>query len=112
MSIVVNPVKISITDPNVTLENVTSFTILVGTVSGGPYTTSSASVPLSSLTPGANGLETEPFSALTFSPALKPFTTYFCVAEAVNAQGVSGNSPEVSFSLASVPSAPTALSFS
>lgn len=112
MAATINPNTVSITDPNITLENVTSFKVLVGTISGGPYTFSSAAVPVSSLTAGANGLESGPFSSLVFSPPLKSFTTYFAVAEAVNAIGVSGNSPEASFLLETAPSAPTLLAFS
>ena len=109
MTAVVNPNTINITDANVVAQGVTDFKVLVGTASGGPYTTSSAKVNVSAMTQNA-GVYSCPFSALTFSPALSSFTTYFAVAEAENAQGASGGSPEASFSLASAPSAPTSFS--
>jgi len=105
---VINPKTFAIGDPNVVAEGDTAFVLKVGTVSGGPYTASSATVLISSLTNGS-GTYTGSWSSLSFSPALNPFTTYFMVAEAQNAQGVSGNSPEASFSLATAPAAPTAL---
>lgn len=102
-----NPSTVTITDTSAASQSVTSYKVLVGTATGGPYTTSSASVSLASMTDNA-GVYTTPFASLAFSPALANFTNYFAVVEAVNAQGASGNSPEVSFSLVSVPSAPTA----
>jgi uncharacterized membrane protein len=111
MTVVVNPKSFSVGDANVAAEGVTSFKMLVGTATGGPYTVSSASVPVSSLT--LNGsVYTGNWSLLNFSPALSPFVTYFAVAEAVNAEGASGNSPEASFSLETAPSAPTSLALS
>lgn len=104
---VTNPVTVEITDASVVAQGVTDFKILVGTTTGGPYTTSSATVNVSAMTLGANGMYSCPFSALAFSPALNPFTAYFSVVEAQNAQGVSGNSPEASFQTATAPSAPT-----
>ena len=105
---VINPKTFAIGDPNVVAEGDTAFVLKVGTVSGGPYTASSATAQISSLTNGS-GVYTGNWGQLTFSPALSPFTTYFMVAEAQNAQGVSGNSPEASFSLATAPAAPTSL---
>ena len=105
---VINPKTFAIGDPNVVAEGDTAFVLKVGTVSGGPYTASSATVPIGSLT-ASNGTYTGNWLNLSFSPALNPFTTYFMVAEAQNAQGVSGNSPEASFSLATAPAAPTSL---
>ena len=112
MTVDVNPVTVTVTDPSVVAQAVTAIKLLVGTASGGPYTAATATVPLSSLTAGAAGTYSCPFASVTFSPALSPFTTYFMVAEADNSAGVSGNSPEVSFSLVSVPSAPSGLALS
>jgi hypothetical protein len=106
MAVVVNPKSFSIGDAAAVSQGVTGFNVLVGTASGGPYTVSSASVALSALSNGS-GTFTGNWTLLSFSPALANFTTYYSVAEAVNAQGASGNSPEVSFSLAAAPSAPT-----
>ncbi len=104
---VTNPNTVTITDANVVAQGVTAFKVLVGTASGGPYTTSSATVNVSALTAGANGVYTCPFSALTFSPALSPFTAYYAVCEAENSSGASGGSPEASFQIETVPSAPS-----
>lgn len=106
MTAVVNPQTVTIGDPSISAQNVTSFKVLVGTATGGPYTTSVGTLPNSALTDSATGA-TGPFSAITFSPALQSFTTYFAVCEAVNAQGASGNSPEVEFLLETAPTAPT-----
>jgi hypothetical protein len=108
MTVVVNPKTVVVTDNLVATEGDTAFVLNVGTVSGGPYTASSATVPIAGL-PVAGGAYSAAWSAITWAPALKPFTTYFMVAEAQNAQGVSGNSPEASFSLATAPAPPTAL---
>ena len=105
---VMNPKTVVVTDNLVTTEGDTAFVLKVGTVSGGPYTASSATVQISGLAV-SNGAYTANWSAITWAPALNPFTTYFMVAEAQNAQGVSGNSPEASFSLATAPAAPTSL---
>ena len=107
MSALVNPKSLSITDTAAAAETVTSFNVLVGTASGGPYTTSSASVALSALT-DVSGVYSGAWSLLSFSPALSHNVTYFAVCQADNAGGASGNSPEVSFSLVAAPSAPTA----
>lgn len=112
MTAEVNPTTITVTDPNVVAQAVVAIKLLVGTTSGGPYTAATATVPVSSFTAGAAGAYSCPFASVTFSPALEPFTTYYMVAEADNSAGVSGNSPEVSFSLVSVPSAPTGLALS
>jgi len=105
---VINPKTFAIGDPNVVAEGDTAFLMKVGTATGGPYTVSSAAVQISSLT--LNGtVYTGQWASLAFSPALSPFTTYFVVAEAQNAQGVSGGSPEASFSIATAPAAPTSL---
>ena len=107
MTVVVNPKGFQITDAAAAAQGVTSFNVLVGTATGGPYTASSASVALSALTL-ASGVYSGTWSELTYSPALAPFTIYFAVAEAVNAEGVSGNSPEATFQIETAPSAPTA----
>jgi hypothetical protein len=106
----VNPQSFTVTDANAAAEAVTTFSVLVGTTPGGPYATSKATIPLNTMT-NAGGAYTAPFSALTFNPALSQFTTYYAVSQAVNAQGSSGNSPEASFQIEALPTAPTALSF-
>lgn len=108
----VNPTTVTVDDAVLASQEVTQVQFLVGTATGGPYSTSKATVPVSSLTAGTGGAYTVPFASLSFSPALQAFTTYFMVVEADNAQGASGNSPEVSFSLAGTPSAPTGLALS
>lgn len=111
MAATINPTTITVTDASASAQQVTSFKILVGTVSGGPYSASAATIPTSSFSASGSNLVC-PFSAATFSPALNPDTTYFAVCEAVNAAGSSGNSPEASFFLEPAPSSPTALAFS
>lgn len=107
MTVQTNPTGFQITDAAAAAQDVTSFNVLVGTVSGGPYTTATASVELSALTL-ANGVYTGTWNQLTFSPGLSPFVNYFVVVEAVSALGVSGPSPEAEFQLQTAPSAPTA----
>jgi hypothetical protein len=108
MTTVINPKQFQIGDSLVSTEGDTAFVLQVGTTTGGPYTASSATVLISSLSL-ANNVYTGNWSSLTWAPALKPFTTYFLVAEAQNAIGVSGGSPEQSFSLATAPAPPTSL---
>jgi hypothetical protein len=108
-TLVFDPTTITIGDANIAAQSVTSFKILVGTTTGGPYTTSTGTLPNSALTDSATGA-TGPFSAVTFSPALSPNVTYFMVCEAVNASGASGNSPEVEVEVLSAPSTPTSFS--
>jgi hypothetical protein len=110
VALVTNPKSILIADANVVAEADTDFKVLVGTQSGGPYTVSSADVPISSLT-NNNGTYEASFSLLSFNPPLQNGTTYFAVAQAVNAGGAGADSPEASFLLVSLPAAPTALSF-
>jgi hypothetical protein len=106
---VLNPNTITITDAKVITDAITSFVVKAATVSGGPYTASQVSLPLSSLTVNA-GVATGPLPpAALWTPPLSN-GTYFIVAEAVNAAGVSGNSPEATFQELALPSAPTALS--
>jgi hypothetical protein len=109
MTATVNPTTLTVGDSSLVAQNVTSLKVLVGTTTGGPYTTSTGTVPNSALTDSAAGA-TGPFSAVTFSPALANFVTYFAVCEVVNAQGNSGNSPEASFILQTAPSTPTSFS--
>jgi hypothetical protein len=111
MTVVVNPKTVVVTDNNVAIEGDTAFVLKLGTVSGGPYTASSATVPIAGL-PVAGGAYSVSWGSITWAPALNPFTTYFMVAEAQNAQGVSGNSPEASFSLAAAPLPPIGLAIS
>jgi len=106
----VNPNTIQIGDPSAASQGVTSFKLMVGTVSGGPYTFSSAVIPVSAFTL-TNGVYSCAFSAASFAPALSPFTTYFAVSEATNATGTSGGSPEASFQIEAAPSAPVSLAF-
>jgi hypothetical protein len=110
-AVVTNPTTITIGDPNIAAQGVTSFKILVGTVSGGPYTTSVGTVPNASLTDSATGA-TGPLAAATFVPPLVPFTTYYAVCEAVDAQGASTNSPEAAWTFTTVPGAPTSFTVS
>lgn len=108
-SVVINPKTITIGDASISAQSVTSFNVLVGTVSGGPYTTLSGTLPNASLTDSATGAS-GPFADIAWG-ATPPanFTTYYLVVQAVNAQGASGDSPEVGFLLATAPSAPTSL---
>lgn len=106
MTVAINPKGFQITDAAAASQGVTSFTVSVGTATGGPYTASSASVALSALTL-SSGVYSGTWGQLAFSPALSPFVTYFAVVDAVNAIGGSGNSPEASFSIEVAPSAPT-----
>lgn len=107
-TIVTNPKTITIGDASISAQLVTSFNVLVGTVSGGPYTALTGSLPNSSLTDSPTGAS-GPFADITWSTAPANFTDYYLVVQAVNAQGASGNSPEVGFSLVTAPSAPTSL---
>jgi hypothetical protein len=105
-AVVINPKTVTIGDASIAAQDVTSFLILVGTVTGGPYTFSTGTLPNSSLTDSATGA-TGPFSAITWSTALADSTVYYAVCEAVNAAGDSTNSPEAAFQLLVAPSPPT-----
>jgi hypothetical protein len=107
MATVLNPKIVTIGDANIAAQSVTSFNVLVGTSTGGPYTTSTGTLPNSSLTDSGTGA-TGPFSAISFSPALSNFVNYYAVCQAVNSQGASTDSPEVEFQIQSLPTAPTA----
>ena len=105
---VLNPSTITIVDANAAAQSVTAFKMLVGVTTGGPYSTSAASIPLSSFT-NSSGSYSCPWATATFSPALTA-GNYFAVTEAVNAVGSSTNSPEAAFTLESAPSPPTGFS--
>lgn len=109
MSALVNPKTITVTDASVAAQSVSSFVLSVGTATGGPYTAATATVPVASFTAEANGAYSIAMANVAFTPPLSSFTTYFMVAEADNSAGASGGSPEVSFQIVSVPTAPTAL---
>lgn len=111
MATVLNPTTVSVTDTAAATQAVTSYRIMVATTTGGPYSASSAIIPLSSMTNTA-GIYTIPFASVAFSPALVDFQNYFAVVEAINSSGTSGGSPEASFQIVSAPQAPTAFSFS
>lgn len=106
---VLNPTTATITDPTAAADGVTGIAIHVGTATGGPYPTvfqlTAAEV--------SAGLASGNFTATLASIGDNLGSgTYFAVATATNATGVSGNSPEASFQVQKVPSAPTVLSFS
>ena len=103
---VLNPTNFTVSDPVASAENVTGVTILVGTVSGGPYT---HSYPLTAAEISA-GLASGSFTGTLASIGeTLPRGTYFAVAKATNAVGASGNSPEVTFQVETAPSAPVSL---
>jgi hypothetical protein len=110
-TVITNPTVVTVGDASISAQSVTSFRVLAGTVTGGPYTSLVGTVPNSSLTDSATGA-TGPFADITWTPAPTPFVTYFCVVESVNAQGDSVNSPEAAFLLDTAPSAPVSLVFS
>lgn len=110
-SVVVNPKTVTIGDASISAQSVTSFNVLAGTVSGGPYTTLTGTLPNSALTDSASGASGA-FSAIAWVTQPTNFTTYFLVVQAVNAQGASGNSPEAGFLLETAPTAPTSLALS
>lgn len=107
-----NPNTVVIGDALIAAQNVTSFKVLAGTVSGGPYTALVGTLPVSSVTVSATGAAA-PFADIAWSPAPTPFTDYYCVVEAVNSQGAStADTVEAGFSVATAPTAPTSLAFS
>jgi hypothetical protein len=110
-ALVTNPQTVTVGDASITAQAVTSFTFQAGTATGGPYTVLKATVPVSSLTVSATGA-TGPFTTIAWSPAPTPFVNYYFVCQAVNAQGVSGNSPEAAFQTQTAPVAPTSLTLS
>jgi hypothetical protein len=110
MSAVVNPTNMNVADANAAANGVTAFKVSLGTASGGPYTGPVATVPVASMTNNGS-VYTVPMAQVTWNPALTNGVTYFGVAEAVNAGGASPPSPEASFQMVSLPTAPTALSF-
>lgn len=109
MAAVLNPTGFTITDTAAQAQNVTAITIMVGTASGGPYT---HSYPITGAELSA-GLASGTFTGTLASIGeTLGAGTYFAVCTATNAAGTSGVSPEASFQVLSVPSAPTNLAFS
>jgi hypothetical protein len=103
---VVNPNTFTVSDPVASAQSVTGVTILVGTVSGGPYPNV---YPLTAAEISA-GLASGTFTGTLASIGeTLPSGTYFAVATATNAIGTSGNSPEVTFQVLTAPSAPVSL---
>lgn len=109
MAAVVNPKNVDVLDAVAAADGVTGITLLVGTVSGGPYPNA---FPLTAAEVAA-GLSAGNFAATLASigETLGP-GTYFAVATATNLGGTSGFSPEASFQVVAPPHAPTGLSFS
>lgn len=108
MAAVINPTGFTITDATAQANGVTGLTINVGTVSGGPYP-HSYQVTAAELAAGlASGTFTGTLASIGETLGAG---TYFAVATATNAAGVSAPSPEASFQVLPVPVAPTALSF-
>jgi hypothetical protein len=102
-----NPTTFTITDANAKAEGVTAVTILVGGTTGGPYP-NSFPITAAELTAG---LPTGNFTGTLASIGeTLGAGTYFAVATATNATGVSAHSPEVTFQILALPSAPTAFS--
>lgn len=110
-TVITNPTTVTINDASISAQQVTSFKVLGGLTTGGPYTTLTGTLDNSLLTDSATGA-TGPFKDIVWTAAPTPFTVYYCVVEAVDAQGVSSNSPEAAFQLAAAPTAPTSLVFS
>lgn len=104
MTGVTNPKTFTITDANVAQDQVTSFLILLGQQSGGPYTLSAAA-DLAALSVNGDQI-TGTFDQL--HQQLAP-GQWFGVVQAVNNSGkTSDNSPEVAFVIeAPKPSAPS-----
>lgn len=109
--VIQNPKVVTIGDTLIAAQGVTQFNFLAGTVSGGPYTTLTGVLLVSSVTVSASGA-TAPFADITWTPEPSPFVNYYCVCEAVDAQGASTPDPvEAGFSVITAPSAPTSLAF-
>lgn len=103
-----NPTTFTIVDPTLSADNVTAFKLLFGQAAGGPYPLSSTDDALTSLTTNTDGSVTGKFVDL--NTKLAP-GTWFAVAEAKNAAGYSGNSPEARFVIdAPVPNPPSGFS--
>ena len=75
----------------------TYYTVKCGTVTGGPYTMIAST---------ASAVTTLPIASV---PGVTAPGTYYCVITASNLAGESGNSAQVAFSLATVPSVPSGL---
>jgi hypothetical protein len=110
MTAVVNPTIFTITDPNITAQAVTSFRVLFGQTSGGPYPLVSADDAVTNLTRNADGSLSGTLASL--NEQLAP-GNWFAVAEAKNVSGYSTNSPEAAITIIPpVPSAPTGFTVS
>ena len=105
MAVVLNPTTFNITDTLASVQSITGLKILVGTVSGGPYTAGTFNLTAAEVSAGlASGNFTGTLASI--GENLGP-GTYFAVAEAVNTAGTSANSPEVSIQVLAAPTAPT-----
>jgi hypothetical protein len=103
---VTNPTTFTITDPDITSDNVTGFQVLFGQTSGGPYTLT-AQVPQADID-AATGVASGTLAGL--NQQLAP-GTWYAVAQAINAAGDSPNSPEVEIVITpALPHAPTGFS--
>lgn len=101
----INPKSFTITDAAVAAEAVTGFRVLLSQTDGGPYSLQ-ADVPLADVTvdPVA-GTYTGKLDDLHLQLAKG---TWYAVAQAVNANGASANSPRTVFDIVPpLPSAPT-----
>lgn len=105
--LVTNPTTFTITDPNGVTDNVTSFDVDFGR-SSGQYTLT-ASVPLANVTADT--------TANTYTGKIADLHEqlgsgqWFAAARAVNANGVSAESPEATFTIVPpAPSTPTGFS--
>lgn len=106
--IVHNPQTFTIIDPTLTADNVTAFKVLFAQVARGPYLLASTDDAITSFTTNPDGSVTG--KIVDLNTKLAP-GTWFAVAEAKNAAGYSGNSPEISFIIdPPVPSDPTGFS--
>lgn len=110
VKVTINPTTMNVGDAQAAAEGVTAFKVSLGTQSGGPYTAHTGSAPIAGLTPN-NGVYAVPMSSIVWDSALSNGVEYFAVVQAENSGGTSGNSPEATFSLVVVPTAPASLSF-
>ena len=97
MTAVTNPTAFTITDANVLAEGVSSFTVDFGTASG-QYSLH-AQIPVSSLSVSGNNYT----GTITNLHQTLAAGTWFAAARATNANGTSGESPEVSFAIVPPP---------
>lgn len=106
---VTNPTGFTITDAVAAAQQVTGVTIIVGVATGGPYTAGTFPLTAAEVAAGlaANGVFTGTLASIGEN---LPPGTYFAVATATNAAGVSKDSPEIEFTVLAAPTAPTGFS--